>query len=78
MATPETPSSGNPALTLLKNYWLPLLLGALALTFVLQNRHESKLNFLTFTVTMPEWLSFSLVLLVGVVIGWYVGRKAKK
>lgn len=73
MTTPN--SSGGAAI--LKNYWLPILLVVLVVIFIFQNTHDATLHFLMFTLTMPEWLSFTIVLLVGLVVGWFLGGRGK-
>lgn len=49
------------------------MLAVLAVVFVAQNTEKAKLKLFFFTVTMPRWIAFVLLLLVGAVIG-YVGR----
>lgn len=56
-----------------------ILLGVLAVVFVLQNRADASINLLWITVTMPVWVAFAGLLVVGIVIGYLLaGRRAKR
>lgn len=62
----------------LKSYWLPILLGILAVVFIVQNRGVANIQFLMVRVAMPEWLLYCILMLVGLVIGWYSHRRRIK
>lgn len=69
-STAESPSrSGNAFTAFLARRWLSILLIALAVVFVVQNRDDVPVNFFTLTFTAPLWVTLTAVLLVGVVAG---------
>lgn len=49
------------------------VLAVLAVVFVFQNTDSAKLKVIFFTITMPRWIAFVVLLVIGAVIG-YVGR----
>jgi uncharacterized integral membrane protein len=51
------------------------LLAVLAVIFVLQNTHGTRVNFLFFHIQWGLWIILLLCVVIGVVIGWLVGRK---
>ncbi|GAB2545992.1 LapA family protein [Nocardia heshunensis] len=57
--------------------WLAIILTALAVAFIVVNRHQVDIKFLLITVRSPMWL----VLLVTFAVGWLVGlltRRARR
>ncbi|NJI58601.1 LapA family protein [Microbacterium oxydans] len=60
---------------------LALVLLALALVFAFSNLAPGPVNFLAWTITMPTWIWFLVVLVVGVVIGslfpWFRPRRRR-
>lgn len=62
----------------LRAYWLPILLGILAVVFIVQNRGVANIQFLMIGVSMPEWLLYLILVLVGLAIGWYSHRRRIK
>lgn len=51
---------------------------ALVLVFIFQNTASTKLKVIFFTLEMPRWIGFVLVLLIGALIGWlWRGRSAR-
>lgn len=76
MSTP-TPSGSDKALGLLKQYWAPLLIIVLVLVFVLQNTQRTRVTIIGWHVSPPLWLLIAAVALLGVVVGWFIGRRRK-
>ena len=54
-----------------------ILLGVLALIFILQNTRSQKINLLAWDAKLPTWLWLLVILLVGVAIGWLLRRPKK-
>jgi lipopolysaccharide assembly protein A len=55
-----------------------ILLAVVALIFVFSNTGEVNLKFLWLDVSAPGWLMLLLLLLIGVLIGFVLGRKRYK
>jgi uncharacterized integral membrane protein len=51
-----------------------IVLGVLALIFVIQNTDSHKVNVLFWDAKLPTWLWLLVLLLVGMAIGWLVRR----
>ena len=54
-----------------------LVLAALAIVFVLENRQLVEIRVLLPVVTMPMWSALAAVLVLGVVIGFLLNRPRK-
>lgn len=52
-----------------------IVLAALAVIFVLQNRDDASINLLWSTLTMPVWVAFGGLLIVGVLIGLLLANR---
>ncbi len=62
---------------------LSIVLGILALIFVVQNSKSGTIHFLLFKFTAPVWIAFLLILTAGAVVGYVLrgvrqDRKAAK
>ena len=62
---------------------IALILLALALVFAFQNTGTRPVNFLWWTVSLPAWIWFVIILVIGVIVGslfpWFrPKRKAAK
>jgi lipopolysaccharide assembly protein A len=55
---------------------IAVVLAVLALIFVFQNRARVSMHYLWANFTSPLWLMLVVTLLIGVVIGWLVRRRA--
>jgi uncharacterized integral membrane protein len=55
-----------------------IVLGVLALIFVVQNTDSHRINMLFWDARMPTWLWLLVILLVGVAIGWLLRRPKKE
>lgn len=76
--TQPTPASSDPASTVLafvKSHWLALTLLVVAVVFVLQNRGDTRVEFLFFNLTAPLWLTLGATLVAGALIGWGLARR---
>ncbi|WP_031173258.1 lipopolysaccharide assembly protein LapA domain-containing protein [Streptosporangium roseum] len=58
--------------------WIALVLAALGVVFVAQNRERVRIQWLMLTVTSPLWIALLAVLLVGVIIGLLLRRRPSK
>ncbi|SFI39055.1 Protein of unknown function [Streptosporangium canum] len=58
--------------------WVALVLAALGVVFVAQNRERVRIQWLMLTVTSPLWIALLAVLLVGVIIGLLLRRRSSK
>jgi len=54
------------------------LIVAFVLVFVFQNTGTVSLSFIAAEFTAPAWLMLLIVLLIGVVVGFFLGRKSKR
>ncbi len=54
------------------------LIVAFVLVFVFQNTGKVSLSFIAAEFTAPAWLMLLIVLLIGVVVGFFLGRKSKR
>ncbi|WP_116997471.1 LapA family protein [Desertimonas flava] len=68
----DTSSSGG-GLTITPKMVIIAVLAVLAVVFVFQNTDSAKLKVIFFTITMPRWIAFVILLVIGAIIG-YVGR----
>ncbi|MGO1320015.1 MAG: hypothetical protein ACTII7_04330 [Galactobacter sp.] len=61
---------------------LAALLLAIALIFIFSNLDKASLHFLSVSLTMPGWIWFLILLVVGVIVGslfpWLRPRKKKE
>ena len=57
---------------------ITLILIALVVVFVIQNIQTVEVRFLVWTVSMSRALMILLTLLIGIVVGWLVGRPKNK
>lgn len=57
---------------------LVALIVAFVLVFVFQNTGKVSLSFIAAEFTAPAWLMLLIVLLIGVVVGFFLGRKSKR
>lgn len=77
MSSTEAPTRRtSPVVGFLRRRWLSILLVALAVVFVAQNRHEVEINLLATTVTTPLWVALSAMLVVGLAAGTFRIRRA--
>ena len=70
-----TAKSPNAALTFLKRFWLPIILVILAIVFIVTNTEDATFNIGWIRITQPLWLLLTVTVLVGFVIGWFVGPR---
>ncbi len=57
---------------------ITLILIGLVVVFVIQNIQTVEVRFLVWTVSMSRALMILLTLLIGIVVGWLVGRPRHK
>jgi uncharacterized integral membrane protein len=48
------------------------------LIFVLSNTGKVDIQFLTLTLNMPEWLMFTVLFVLGVLVGWTVSSLRRR
>lgn len=71
----SAPSSGTDAGALARRYWFPVVLLIAVIVFITQNRQEIPVSFLSFQWRASAWLVYTIVVLVGLVIGWFLHRR---
>ncbi len=71
--SPATESGG--IVGLLKRFWLPIVLAIVAIVFIATNTNQTTFNIAWIGITAPLWLMLTITLLIGAVIGWYLGRR---
>lgn len=75
MSTNSQPQVKRDAVTFIKSYWLPIVLAILAVIFIVTNTDRTDLTIVWFTITTPLWLTLTVTVLVGFIVGWFVGRR---
>lgn len=63
--------------------WTPkrigaLVVGVIALIFVFSNTGDATLNWLFWQISAPAWVMLLLLLLAGMAVGFFVGRRRYK
>ena len=74
----EKSSTANPFLTILKRFWLPIVLFVLAVIFIVQNRTRTQTSLLWFSFNGSLWLTLTVVSVVAFGSGWFFGRRGGK
>lgn len=77
-APPKSRTGGRNAAAFVKAYWLPIVLVVLAIVFIATNTADTTFNIGWVSITQPLWLLLTVTVLVGFVIGWFVGRRSRK
>lgn len=70
--TETTPRSGPSART-----WAGIALAVLAVVFILQNRDTVTIQLFTVQLSSPQWLTFSVVFVLGLLSG-FLGAKRRR
>jgi uncharacterized integral membrane protein len=70
-----TPEKGGSALT--SRRVVALLLLAISVVFVLENRDLTEIRLLIPVVLMPLWGALTITLVIGLVVGLIVGRRRR-
>ncbi|GEE02732.1 hypothetical protein nbrc107696_31780 [Gordonia spumicola] len=68
-------NTNHDASTFLKQYWLPILIGVVAVVFIARNTENAQFTVFWWNIDGPLWLLLTVVTLVGFVGGWFVGRR---
>ncbi|MEV4244858.1 LapA family protein [Streptosporangium canum] len=74
----EPRSFGGRLAAMPPRVWVALVLAALGVVFVAQNRERVRIQWLMLTVTSPLWIALLAVLLIGVIIGLLLRRRPSK
>ena len=77
MTEPVRTSRGNPVLSFLRASWLSLLLAAVAVAFIAQNRNEVSVDVFWISLRTPLWLILLVAVLVGMIIAGAGARRPK-
>ena len=81
-ATAISPAGTEPvskdAMYFLKAYWLPLLLVILAIIFIATNTNSTTFTVFWVNITQPLWMLLTGTVIVGFIIGWFVGRRGRR
>lgn len=57
--------------------WVALVLLALIIVFIVQNRQDSVVHLVFITFTAPMWITLGITLVVGILIGALAARRRK-
>ncbi|TGO03971.1 LapA family protein [Serinibacter arcticus] len=76
--TQQQPDSGPGIGAIARRYWFPALLAVLAVVFIVQNTADISIYLFTRTFTAPAWLVYTILVVVGVVVGWFAQRRRIK
>lgn len=58
-------------------YWVIIVLAALAVIFIAQNRDRHPINLLWVTVESPAWLMLTVIFVAGMLVGLLVRRRRR-
>ena len=75
--SPVQKSAGRDVLSFVKRFWLPIVLLILAIIFIATNTNSYDFTIGWIHVNAPMWLMTVILVLVGFIIGWFVGRRGK-
>lgn len=75
--TPSGAAPGDDVLAFLKRYWVAIGLVIIAIAFIVTNTNSADLTLGWVTVSSPLWLTLTVTVLVGFVVGWFVGRRQR-
>lgn len=75
-ATPAAKKSFLARIT--AKQWVAIVLTALAVVFIVQNKAQVPVHLLWFTVRWPLWVVLAVTLAVGWVAGWLITRNHAK
>lgn len=79
MSAQLTPGSRTKGVTITPKMVVAAVVAVLAVVFVFQNTDSAKLKIIVFTVTMPRWIAFVVLLVIGAVLGYVArGVRAKR
>lgn len=76
-ARPTPPSGDRPSPITPRRVIIALLVAA-AVAFVVQNTNTIDVSWLFFGFSAPLWLLTVILLAVGFVVGWFVGRPSRR
>jgi len=72
-------ASNDGGFTITPKMIIAAVLAVLAAIFVAQNTESAKLRIIFFTLTMPRWIAFVVLIAIGAVIGYVLrGVRAKR
>ncbi|MEZ5211533.1 LapA family protein [Gordonia sp. (in: high G+C Gram-positive bacteria)] len=74
---PASKGAGRDIGVFVKRFWLPIILVILAIIFIATNTNDTPLTIGWVTINSPLWLTITVTVIVGFVIGWFVGRRGK-
>ena len=69
-------ASGPSGVNISPRMIIGVILAVLAVVFVFQNTDSAKLKIIFFTVEMPRWIAFLVLLVIGAIIG-YIFRRSR-
>lgn len=67
-------ASGQSGVNISPRMIIGAILAVLAVVFVFQNTDSAKLKIIFFTVEMPRWIAFLVLLVIGAIIGYLFRR----
>lgn len=75
MAEPTQHPTGGGRTQLSPKLIVAIVLGIVALVFVVQNTGETKIRFLLPEVKAPLWIALLAAAALGAIAGWLIGRR---
>lgn len=73
-----SPRQENSLVKFLKEKWLAIVLVILVVIFIAQNTSTVFINLLGWTLSSPLWVTLVIVLLIGTIVGYIIGRRKFK
>ncbi|HET6503519.1 MAG TPA: LapA family protein [Amycolatopsis sp.] len=72
---PQTSSTREPAIRVSTRGVVGLVLFAIVLTFIVQNRQSVQIYLFTTSVSSPLWVALAVVLILGMACGFLLTRR---
>jgi uncharacterized integral membrane protein len=71
----SVPPSKRPSVRFTPRQIIAIVLVVAALIFVFQNRAETRILFINATFQAPLWTVLLIMLIIGFIVGWFLGRR---
>ncbi|WP_022885631.1 DUF1049 domain-containing protein [Glaciibacter superstes] len=78
MSSRDTEPHGNRFWPFGPAQWIAVILIVLAIVFVAQNRASMAIHLFWMTISAPQWFVLVLLVIVGLVAGYLLGRRRAK
>ena len=77
MTTTPSPGSAKAPGGISPRVWLGLAIAAVAVVFIIQNRATVTIQLFTVQVASPQWLTLSVVFVLGLLAGFLIARRRR-